>query len=65
VAGGAAVAVATGWISWLLIGLSVVLMSRSFYVLYVQKRGGAVVTVLTWLSAVFIVCFWSWQLFSR
>jgi hypothetical protein len=64
-AGGAMVAVATGWISYLLIALSIVMLSRSFWVLYVQKRGSAVVKVLTWLSALFVVCFWSYQLLFK
>jgi hypothetical protein len=50
------------WISYLLIALSVVLLTRSFWVLYVQKRGSGVVKVITWLSAAFVVCFWSYQL---
>jgi hypothetical protein len=41
-------------------GLSVVLLARSFYVLYIQKRGGRAVKVVTWLSATFVVVFWSW-----
>jgi hypothetical protein len=65
VAGGAAVAVATGWISYVLIALSVGLLARSFWVLYAQKRGSGFVKLLTWLSALFVVCFWSWQLLRR
>jgi hypothetical protein len=48
-----------------LIGLTVVLLGRSFYILYVQKRGTTPVKVLTWLSATFVVCFWSWHFFLR
>jgi hypothetical protein len=65
VAGGAAAAVAAGWMSPVLICLSVVLLGRSFYVLYVQQRGSRAVKVLTWLSASFVVCFWTWQLFLK
>jgi hypothetical protein len=65
VAGGAAAAVAAGWMAPVLIGLSVVLLGRSFWILYVQKRGGLAVKALTWLSACFVVCFWTWQLFLR
>jgi hypothetical protein len=43
-----------------LVALSVALLGRSFYVLYVQKRGTRPVKVLTWLSAGFVVCFWTW-----
>ena len=64
-AGSAAAAVAAGWMAPVLIGLSVVLLGRSFWVLYVQKRGGGAVKVLTWLSAGFVVCFWTWRLFPR
>jgi hypothetical protein len=42
-----------------LIGLTVVLLSRSFYVIYVQKRGSRAVKIMTWLSAAFVVCFWT------
>ena len=59
-AGSAWAAVAAGWLSPCLIVLSVGLLGRSFYVLYVQKRGSRVVKVLTWLSAAFVVCFWTW-----
>jgi hypothetical protein len=65
VAGSAWAAVAVNWLSPVLILLSVSLIGRSFYVLYVQKRGTAVVKVLTWASAVFIVCFWTWWLLSQ
>jgi hypothetical protein len=34
-------------------------------VLYVQKRGSRFVTILTWLSAAFVVCFWTWQLLLK
>jgi hypothetical protein len=49
-----------------LIALSVALLGRSFYVLYVQKRGTRPVQVLTWLSAGVVVGFWTWWfLFNR
>jgi hypothetical protein len=51
--------------SIVLIGLSVVLLGWSFYKLYVQKRGSRAAKILTWLSAAFIVCFWTWQLMSK
>jgi hypothetical protein len=55
--------VVAGWLSPVLIALSVALLSRSFWILYVQKRGTLPVHIVTWMSAVFVVCFWSWQLF--
>jgi hypothetical protein len=45
-----------------LIALSVVLLGRSFYILYVQKRGTRPVRILTWLAAAFVIGFWTWQL---
>jgi hypothetical protein len=60
VAGSAWAAVAAGWLSPVLVLLSVGLLGRSFYVLYVQKRGTAVAKGITWLSASFVVCFWTW-----
>jgi hypothetical protein len=33
--------------------------------LYVQKRGTRAAKIIAWLSAVFIVCFWTWQLFLK
>jgi hypothetical protein len=52
--------VVAGWVSPILGGLSAALLSRSFYVLYVKKRGTGLTKVVTWLSAVFVVCFWTW-----
>jgi hypothetical protein len=51
-----------GWLAPVLIGLSVGLLGRAFYVLYVRKRGTRASTVITWLSAAFIVGFWTWRL---
>jgi hypothetical protein len=65
VAGSAWAAVAAGWLSPVLIVLSIGLLGRSFYVLYVLKRGTRAVTVVTWLSAAFVVCFWSWWLLTK
>jgi hypothetical protein len=44
-----------------LIGLSVLLLGRAFYILYVQHRGNRASKALTWLSAVFVVGFWTWR----
>jgi hypothetical protein len=60
-AGGAAAGVA-GWLSPLLIGLSVLLLGRAFYILYVRGRGTRASVAITWLSAVFVVGYWSWRL---
>jgi hypothetical protein len=61
-AGSATATYLAGWISPALIGLSLALLGRSFYTLYVQKRGQGVATVLTWTSAIFVVGFWTWRI---
>ena len=60
-AGGAAVTVA-GWLAPVLIVLSVALLGRAFYVLYVRRRGNWASMVITWLSAAFVVAYWTWRL---
>jgi hypothetical protein len=39
----------------------VLLLGRSFYILYVKRRGTRVTTVVTWLSAAFVVGYWTWR----
>jgi hypothetical protein len=39
-----------------------VLLGRAFYILYVRKRGTRMSTVITWLSAIFVVGYWTWRL---
>ena len=50
------------WLSPVLIGLSGLLLGRSFYILYVRKRGSRAAVVITWLSAAFVIGFWTWRL---
>ena len=45
-----------------LIVLSMLLLGRSFYILYVQRRGTRVSAIITWLAAVFVVGYWTWRL---
>ena len=52
----------TDWLSPVLIGLSVLLLLRSFYLLYVRRRGSRASAVITWLSAVFVIGYWTWHL---
>ena len=61
-AGSATAAFVAGWIAPALIVFSVALLGRSFYILYVQKRGQGAAKVLTWLSALFVAGFWTWRL---
>jgi hypothetical protein len=60
-AGSAAAGVA-GYLAWGMIALSVLLVGRAFWVLYVQKRGSRASVAITWLSALFMVGYWSWRL---
>jgi hypothetical protein len=50
------------WLAPVLIVLSVLLLLRSFYVLYVRRRGTRVSAIITWFSAVFVIGFWTWHL---
>jgi hypothetical protein len=59
-AGSAAASVAD-WLAPLMIGLSVLLLGRAFFILYVRRRGTRASTVITWLSAIFVVGYWTWR----
>jgi len=59
-AGGAAASVA-GWLWPVMIVLSVLLLGRAFYVLYVKRRGNWLSAAITWASAVFVVGYWTWK----
>ena len=50
------------WLAPVLIVVSVLLLARAFYILYVQQRGSRTTTIITWLSAAFIIGFWTWRL---
>jgi hypothetical protein len=52
------------WLAPVLIGVSVLLLGRSFYIVHVQRRGTRATVVVTWLSALFVVGYWAWQLFG-
>jgi len=51
-----------GWLAPVLIGASVLLLGRSFYILYVSRRGTRASAVVTWLSAAFVIGYWTWRL---
>jgi hypothetical protein len=59
---GSAAALVMAWLAPVLIVLSLVLLGRSFYILYVLRRGTRVSAVITWMSAAFVVGFWTWRL---
>lgn len=52
---------AARWLAPVLIGVSLLLLGRAFYILYVQRRGSRLSEVLTWLSTLFVIVFWTWR----
>jgi hypothetical protein len=54
--------VVSGWIAPVLIALSIVLIGRSFYVIYVRGKGTWTTIVIAWSAFVFMVGFWTWRL---
>jgi hypothetical protein len=56
--------VVTGWLSPLLLCLSILLLGRSFYVIYVRKISTRTTVIVTWTSLIFMVGFWIWFLVS-
>ncbi len=53
-----------GWLSPVLIAVSVLLLGRAHYILYVLKRGTRSTVVVTWLATVAVAGFWSWKAVS-
>jgi hypothetical protein len=61
-AGGTATALSiASWLTPLLVGLTVVLLGRAHYVMYVLKRRNRFSLVTTWTATVFVTSFWTWQ----
>jgi hypothetical protein len=50
------------WLSPVLLTVSLVLLGRSFYALYVQRRGTRASKVIAWLSAASVAGFWMLRL---
>jgi len=48
----------------ILIVLSILLLGRSFYILYVKKRGTRMSAIVTWLSALFVIGYWTYMAVS-
>jgi hypothetical protein len=61
-AGSAFATVVTGWLSPLLLCASVLLMARSFFVIYVRNIRTRTTVVVTWCSFAFMAGFWTWYL---
>ena len=49
------------WLAPILIVLSMALLARAHYVLYVLKRGNRFSAVVTWLSTLLVAGFWVWR----
>jgi hypothetical protein len=47
-----------------MIAVSVLLLGRAFWILYVHRRGTRWSTIITWTSAVVMVGYWTWRLFE-
>jgi hypothetical protein len=50
------------WLAPALIVVSVLLLARAFYILYVLRRGNRLSAIITWASLVIVIGFWTWQL---
>lgn len=48
----------------MLIVLSLALLARSFYILYVKRKGNRATEVITWLAAIFVAGYWTWRLMA-
>jgi hypothetical protein len=62
IAGSISATAFSGWIAPVLIGLSIILIGRSFYVIYVRGVRTSATVVIAWSALLFIVGFWTWQL---
>ena len=64
VAGSVTATAVSGWIAPVLIGASVLLIGRSFYVIYVRGIRTRATVVIAWAALLFMVGFWTWQLLT-
>jgi hypothetical protein len=62
VAGSVTATAVGGWIAPVLFCASVVLIGRSFYVIYVCGMRTRATVVIAWSALVFMVGFWTWRL---
>ena len=57
-----AASVVTEWLSPVMIGMSILLQARTFYVIYVRKISTPATVVIAWIGLVFMIGFWVWYL---
>ena len=62
VAGSVTATAVTGWIAPVLVCASVLLIGRSFYIIYVRGIRTRATVVIAWSALVFMVGFWTWRL---
>ena len=61
-AGSVTATVVSGWLAPVLLCASLLMIGRSFYVIYVRKVGTRATVVIAWSSLVFMISFWTWYL---
>jgi hypothetical protein len=61
---GTSAALFSRWLSPALMVLSAASLARSFYGLYVHRRGTRMAEVITWASSALVVIFWMYRLFK-
>ena len=61
-AGSALATAVSGWLSPVLLSASILLMARSFFVIYVRKIRTHTTVIITWSAFSFMVGFWTWYL---
>ena len=44
--------------------VSLALLGRAHYVLYILRRGTRATTAITWLATALVAGFWGWKLYS-
>jgi hypothetical protein len=44
-----------------LVGVTVLILGRAHYILYVRKQGNRFSKITTWVTTLFVVGFWAWQ----
>ena len=54
----------TWWLSPLLLCASILMLSHSFYVIYVRKTATRAATIVAWCSLALMIGFWTWYIAS-
>ena len=61
---GSTAATVSGWLAPVMLIISLALLGRAHWVLYVLKRGTRSTAVITWLATTLVAGFWSWKLYG-